>query len=67
MSRVHSLLGKATPAGKITLVALSVLHVLTGIRPGRHLRSSVELGFLLSPAILLFVISRFFGNRPEWP
>ena len=65
MSGVHGHLGELNRITKIVSVALSVLHILSGVWVGRpRLLSGIELAVAVSPLVISFVATRIFG-KPE--
>ena len=63
MPRVRSYLGGLNRITKIVSVALSVLHILSGVWLGRpRLLSAIELGVAVSPLVISFVVTRIFGK-----
>ena len=65
MPRVHDYLGDLNRITTIVSVALSVLHILSGVWLGRpRLLSAVELGVAVSPSDISLVATRIFG-KPE--
>ena len=63
MSGVHGHLGELNRITKIVSVALSVLHILSGVWVGRpRLLSGIELGVAVAPLVIAFVVARFSGK-----
>ncbi|MCY3974164.1 MAG: hypothetical protein OXF02_01275 [Simkaniaceae bacterium] len=63
MPGMHGYLGELSRVTKIASVALSVLHILSGVWLGRpRLLSGIELGVAMSPLVIAFVVTRIFGR-----
>lgn len=63
MPRVHGYLGVLSVAAKITLVALSVLQILSGVWPGRpRLLGGIEFGVAVVPLAVSLVATHIFGK-----